>query len=74
MVAAALVVTDAVSETEAFPAVPAETYPAETTGVTEMDLLRVKVFVPVDTDALVPEIVAGGVAEPFATDADADEA
>ena len=68
MVAAAFVVTDAVRDTEAFPAVPALTYPAvDTVGVTDTVLLKVKVFVPVDTEALVPDIEAGAVTVPLAT-------
>ena len=67
MVAAALVVTDAVSDTELLPAVPEDTYPALTVGVTEIVLLRVSVLVPVLTDAEVPLIVAGAVADPALT-------
>ena len=74
IVAAAFVVTLAVRETDAFPAVPVETYPAETTGVTEIVLLSVNVFVPVETLADVPEIVDGAVADPLYTVADADDA
>ena len=66
-VVAPLVVTDAVRETLELPAVPDATYPAETVGVTDMVFESVSVFVPVDTDALVPVIVAGAVAEPLAT-------
>ena len=69
-----MVVTDAVRLTELLPAVPEETYPAVTEGVTEIVLLNVRVFVPVLTDALVPLIVAGAVAEPLATLLDADDA
>lgn len=68
MVAAALVVTLAVRETELFPAVPDATYPAVTVGVTEMVFESVSVFVPVDTEALDPVMVAGDVAEPLSTD------
>lgn len=64
MVAAAFVVTFAVKETELFPAVPLETYPAVTDGVTDTVLLKVSVFVPVLTVAAVPLIEAGAVAEP----------
>ena len=67
MVAAPFVVTDAVRLTALFPAVPAETYPAVTEGVTEMVFESVRVFVPVLTDALVPLIVAGAVADPEET-------
>ena len=68
IVAAALVVTDAVSDTDELPAVPLETYPAVTLGVTETVFESVKVLVPVDTLALVPLIVAGAVADPLDTD------
>ena len=68
MVAAALVVTDAVSDTAEFPAVPELTYPADTDGVTLTVFESVSVFDPVDTVALVPEIDAGAVADPDATD------
>lgn len=68
IVAAALVVTEAVKDTEEFPAVPEETYPAVTCGVLDTVLDRVKVFVPVETVALVPEMVAAGVALPEDTD------
>ena len=67
-VLAACVVTDAVRLTEEFPAVPELTYPADTDGVTDTVLLKVRVFVPVDTEALVPVILAGAVAEPLDTD------
>jgi hypothetical protein len=67
IVAAALVVTDAVRDTEEVVAVPALTYPAETTGVTETDFVSVIVFVPVDTVAVVPLIDVGADAEPDAT-------
>ena len=67
MVAAPFVVTDAVSDTDAFPAVPEATYPALTVGVTETVLLKVSVFVPVETDAEVPLMVAGAVADPEET-------
>ena len=66
-VAAAFVVTLAVSDTEEFPAVPLDTYPADTVGVFETVLDNVKVFVLVDTVALVPLIVDAGVAEPLGT-------
>ena len=65
MVAAALVVTDAVRLTEAFPAVPDATYPAVTEGVTETVFVSVSVFVPVEMEALVPEMDAGAVADPL---------
>jgi hypothetical protein len=68
IVAAALVVTEAVKDTEAFPAVPALIYPAVVTlGVTETVLVNVIVLVPVETVAVVPEIVEGAVTLPFAT-------
>ena len=68
MVAAPLVVTDAVRDTEEFPAVPALTYPAAVTfGVTETVLESVIVFVPVETEALDPVMVAGAVTVPAAT-------
>lgn len=66
IVAAAFVVTDAVSDTDEFPAVPLATYPAVTCGVLDMVLLKVKVFVPVDTVALVPLIEDAGFADPLA--------
>ena len=65
-VAAALVVIDAVSETELFPAVPVDTYPADTVGVLETDFESVSVFVPLDTLAPVAEIGAAGDALPLA--------
>ena len=69
-VVAPFVVTLAVKLTLAFPAVPDETYPAVVTeGVTETVLLKVKVFVPVETDALVPLIEDGAVTDPEGTDA-----
>ena len=68
MVAAALVVTDAVRDTEEFPAVPEDTYPADTVGVTDTVLESVRVFVPVETDAEVPLMLAGAVADPDVTD------
>ena len=68
IVAAALVVTEAVKLTELLPAVPALTYPAETEGVTLTVLVKVKVLVPVLTVALEPLIDAGAVAEPLETD------
>ena len=74
MVAAAFVVTLAVKLTEAFLAVPLETYPAVTTGVTLTDFVSVSVLVPVDTVADVPLIEFGAVAEPLATAFDACEA
>jgi hypothetical protein len=65
IVPAALVVTDAVSDTELLPAVPADTYPAVVTlGVTETVFVNVNVFVPVDIVALVPEIDVGAVVVP----------
>lgn len=66
-VAAAFVVTEAVSDTALFPAVPLLTYPAETDGVTDTVLESVSVFVPVDTVADVPLMLAGAVALPLAT-------
>ena len=71
IVAAALVVTDAVSVTAELPAVPLEIYPAETVGVLLTLLLKVSVFVPVDTDAPVAEMVDAGVADPLVIVADA---
>lgn len=68
IVAAAFVVTDAVRDTVELPAVPELAYPADTVGVTEIVLLNVSVLFPVDTDALDPDIVAGAVADPLATD------
>ena len=68
IVAAPFVVMDAVNETELLPAVPDATYPAVTAGVTLTDLESVSVFVPVLTDAEVPVIEAGAVAEPASTD------
>ena len=62
-----LVLTEAVRLTELFPAVPLDTYPAETCGVLLTVFERVSVFVPVDTVAPVAEIEAAGVAEPVAT-------
>ena len=68
IVAAASVVTLAVSETAEFPAVPELIYPAVVMlGVTETVLESVIVLVPVETLADVPEIVAGAVALPLAT-------
>ena len=67
IVAAPFVVTLAVSETLELPAVPLDTYPAETCGVFDTLFESVKVLVPVDTVALVPVIVAAGVADPLAT-------
>lgn len=67
IVAAAFVVTDAVSVTDAVCAVPEATYPAVTTGVIETDFVRVRVFVPVLTVALVPETDVGPFADPAAT-------
>ena len=67
MVCAAWVVTLAVRDTEEFPAVPLDTYPADTVGVTDTVLDRVSVLLPVLTVALVPLMVAGAVAEPLAT-------
>ena len=66
-VAAALVVTLAVSDTDALCAVPVETYPAVTTGVIDIDLVSVSVFVPVDTDADEPVTVVGPLAVPADT-------
>jgi hypothetical protein len=66
MVAAALVVTDAVNDTEELPAVPELIYPAVVTfGVTETLFVSVSVFVPVDTVAEVPEILLGAVTVPL---------
>lgn len=67
IVAAALVVTDAVRLTDVLPAVPDATYPADTCGVLDTLLVRVSVFVPVVTDALVPDMDDAGVADPEAT-------
>lgn len=64
MVAAALVVTDAVKDTDELPAVPEETYPALTVGVFDTLLERVSVFAPVETLAPVAEIEAAGDADP----------
>ena len=72
IVAAPFVVTDAVSDTEELPAVPLDTYPADTVGVFETLFESVRVFVPVETDAPVAEIVDAGDADPLATDADAE--
>ncbi len=74
MVAAAFVVTDAVSVTDALCAVPADTYPAVTTGVIDTLFVSVSVFVPVETVADDPETVEGPFAEPAATALDAAEA
>ena len=63
-----LTVTFAVSDTEELPAVPLETYPADTTGVTLTDLVKVIVLVPVVIVAVVPLIEFGAVAEPLAMD------
>ena len=72
IVCAACVVTDAVSDTELFPAVPLLTYPAVVTlGVTLTVLDNVSVFVPVLTVADVPVIEAGAVTVPLATAFDA---
>lgn len=68
IVAAPFVVTEAVSETDEFPAVPEATYPADTCGVLLTDLVRVSVFVPVETDAPVPVMEAAGVALPLDMD------
>ena len=73
-VVAPFVVTLAVRETEEFPAVPDETYPAVTEGVTDMVLDKVRVLVPVLTEADVPLILAGAVALPEDTDLVACEA
>jgi hypothetical protein len=62
-----LVVTEAVRETELFPAVPEATYPAVTLGVTETVFESVRVFVPVETVADEPEMLDGAVALPVAT-------
>lgn len=67
IVAAAFVVTLAVSVTELFVAVPLATYPANTTGVTLTVFVSVSVLVPVDTVADVPDIVVGAEADPAAT-------
>ncbi|MBR5939337.1 hypothetical protein IKZ77_02175, partial [Candidatus Saccharibacteria bacterium] len=62
------IVTLAVKLTLEFPAVPLEIYPAVVTlGVTLTVLVRVKVPVPVESVAEVPEILAGAVTVPFAT-------
>ena len=74
MVAAAFVVTFAIRVTSVFPAVPLETYPAVTRGVTLSLFDSVIVFVPVVTVADVPLMVVGGVADPLATAFDAAEA
>lgn len=66
-VVAPFVATEAVRETELLPAVPDATYPADTDGVTETVLDKVRVFVLVLTEALVPLIEAGAVAEPAET-------
>ena len=54
------------------PAVPLETYPAETVGVTDLVALAVAVITPVDelTEmvGLAVTVVAGVVAEPLETD------
>ena len=55
----------AVKLTDEFPAVPLDTYPAVTDGVTDTVLLKVSVFVPVLTEADVPLMLAGAVAEPL---------
>ena len=73
IVAAAFVVTLAVSVTEELPAVPLEMYPAETDGVLLTLLDKVSVFVPVDTEAPVALIVACGVALPLATALEAED-
>ena len=67
MVAAPFVVTDAVKLTELFPAVPLATYPAVTDGVTLTVLDSVSVFVPVETLAEEPLMLAGAVALPALT-------
>lgn len=68
-VVAPLVVTDAVNETDEFPEVPIETYPALTCGVFETDDFEsVSVLVPVLTEAPVADIDDAGVALPLATD------
>ena len=72
IVAAALVVTDAVRDTLELPAVPLLIYPAETVGVFDTLLESVKVLVPVETLAPVAEIVEAGDAEPLATVPDAE--
>ena len=66
-VCADFVVTLAVKLTDEFPAVPLETYPAVTVGVTLIVLDNVMVLVPVLTLAPVPLIDAGDVAEPLET-------
>ena len=59
-------------DTEEFPAVPLDTYPAVVTlGVTLTVLDNVSVFVPVLTVADVPVIEDGAVTEPLGTDAEA---
>ena len=67
MVCPACVVTEAVKDTEVFPAVPDEMYPAVTCGVllTE-DLVRVIVPFPTVFPAPVAEMDAAGVALPDA--------
>ena len=73
--AAALVVTDAVSDTAELPAVPELMYPGVVTfGVTDTDFDSVIVLVPVVTDAPEPLIEPGAVTEPLATDFVACEA
>lgn len=58
----------AVSDTDEFPAVPLDTYPADTVGVFDTLFDNVSVFVPVESVAPVADIVEAGVAEPLATD------
>ena len=74
MVAAAFVVTDAVSDTLELPAVPLDIYPADTVGVLLTDFDNVSVFVPVESDAPVALMVDAGVADPLATVPDALDA
>ena len=66
-VVALFVVTLPVSDTEVFPEVPLEIYPAETCGVLLTVFVSVSVFVPVDTVADVPLIEDAGVALPLDT-------
>jgi hypothetical protein len=67
IVVAAFVGTLAVKDTDAFVAVPLATYPAVTTGVIETVFVKIKVFVPDETEADVPETVDGPFADPLAT-------
>ncbi len=67
MVAALLVVTDEVRDTAEFPAVPEATYPADTCGVLLTVFDNVRVFVPVETEAPVADMLDAGDADPDAT-------